>query len=92
LICSHRAAVAETTQADWLSLKAWPIEKNGIQRRVIHSDLMFTNGRYHGVHIQTANDQTYADPSLDGKHSDGQAIVEITAIQLAPKVLNFEPR
>jgi hypothetical protein len=29
---------------------------------------------------------------LDGKRSDEKAIVEITAIQLAPKVLKFEVR
>jgi hypothetical protein len=48
------------------------------------------NGRYNGVSIQTPGEQDDADPSLDGKRSDGKAIVEIAAVRLSPKVLNFE--
>jgi hypothetical protein len=38
------------------------------------------------------SDQDDADHFLDEKHSDGKAIVEIAAIQSAPKVLKFEMR
>jgi hypothetical protein len=37
------------------------------------------NGHYNGVGIQAASDQDDADPLLDGKRSNGRAIVEITA-------------
>jgi hypothetical protein len=50
------------------------------------------NGRSNGVSIQTPGEQDDADPTFDGKRWDGKAIFEIAAIQLSPKVLNFEVR
>jgi hypothetical protein len=50
------------------------------------------NGRYSGVSTQILGEEDDAYQSLDVKRSDGKAIVEIAAIQLWRKVLNFGVR